>query len=150
MKHFSPTENDTHRRILWVALYEGISIFLATAALVILGNDITKSLPTTVTSTIIATVWYPLFNTVFEKTEDRYRIRRTPLIRLVHSLLAQGGMFLMGSAAMSVILGIPLLTAYQISVAFTTCYFIYSLIFTYVFDRLVPRRSWKIQSTPQF
>lgn len=129
------------RRILYVTLFEGLAIVLATFLLATLsGSSPDGNLPVAIAASTVAVVWNFVYNTGFEAWERRRGfLARSVGVRVLHTLGFEGGL---------VVLLIPLfmwwyaigpLTALAMEAALLVFFLVFTFVFTWVFDLLVKR-----------
>jgi uncharacterized membrane protein len=130
--------NPTRRRILQAALYEGIAIAVVTPTLAIAFSHPPGSafLLSAVMSSI-ALAWNYLFNTVFERWESRQLVKGRSLARRVaHGMGFEGGLAIILMPVMAYWLDVSLMTAFVADLGLLAFFFVYTVAFTWAFDRV--------------
>ena len=81
------------RRVLYVALYEGIAIAVVTLPSVAGAESVGSASGVAVGSSLIAVVWNLVFNALFERWEARQAVRgRSLRRRIAHAVGFEGGL----------------------------------------------------------
>lgn len=125
------------RRIAYVAVYEGLAIVLVAVALAAGNYGTAAAGITAVGSSTIAMVWNWVYNTLFERWEARQSVRgRSPLRRAVHGIGFEGGLAIWLVPFMAWTLGVSLREALMLEIGLLAFFLIYTVVFTWVFDRL--------------
>jgi uncharacterized membrane protein len=128
----------TARRILQAALYEGIAIAVVTPTLMLAFSHPPGS--AFVLSAImsgIALTWNYLFNLVFERWETRQVVKGRSLARrIAHGIGFEGGLAIILMPVMAYWLDVTLWTAFVADLGLLAFFFVYTLTFTWVFDRI--------------
>lgn len=126
------------RRILQAALYEGIAIAVVTPTLALAFNHSPGSaLALSALMSTIALTWNYLFNVVFERWEARQAIKgRSLQRRIAHGLGFEGGLALILLPVMAWWLEVSLLQALVADLGLLLFFFVYTVGFTWVFDRI--------------
>lgn len=130
------------RRIIYVALFETFAIALATLLLMVVsGSDAKGSLPVAVGSSVAAVIWNFIYNTLFERWEQRHKIQsRSIRLRVCHAVGFEGGL---------VVILIPLfmwwyrvgpIEALKMEITLLVFFLVFAFVFTWIFDRIVPIR----------
>lgn len=136
------------RRIVYVLSYEIIAIVFVTTALVVLGFGGGSSGLIAVVSSAVAIVWNFIWNTLFEAWEKRQASqKRTIARRIVHSLGFEGGLIFFLVPILAWILQVPLIEAFFLELGLLIFFLIYTFIFAWVFDLLLPPKARVIDST---
>jgi uncharacterized membrane protein len=128
----------TSRRILQAALYEGIAISVVTPTLMLAFSHPPGS--AFVLSAImsgIALTWNYLFNLVFERWETRQVVKGRSLARrIAHGIGFEGGLAIILMPVMAYWLDVTVWTAFVADLGLLAFFFVYTLTFTWVFDRI--------------
>ena len=126
------------RRAVQALLYEGFAlVFVAPALSFIFARPATSTLPLSVFMSAVALAWGYLFNTLFERWETRRQVKgRSLLRRLGHGLGFEGGLVALLVPVMAYWLRTSLLEAFLADLGILFFFFIYSVAFTWGFDRL--------------
>lgn len=126
------------RRIVYVTIFEIIAIISSTLILMALsGGDAVQSLPVAVMVSAAAVIWNFVFNTMFEGWEQRRgNPERTLIIRIIHALIFEGGIFLICLPLYMIWYGVGLYEAFVMESALLLFFLIYTFLFTLVFDKI--------------
>ncbi len=131
--------NARTRRIVQALLYEAIAIAICTPLIAVLFNHPPgSSLRLTITTAAIALVWNYIFNTLFEKWESHQAVRgRSASRRLIHSICFEGGLAIFLIPLVAWWLDVSFWTAFLTDLAFLSFFFVYTIVFTWAFDRII-------------
>lgn len=137
------------RRIVYVTTYELIAIVSVSIALTALGHSGDDSTITAVVSSVIALVWNFTWTSGFEAWERRQpsQIRTIPR-RIVHAIGFEGGLVVFLVPVMAWILGVSLWEAFVLDIGLLVFFLIYTFVFAWLFDIVVPRRLPPVESDP--
>jgi len=126
------------RRIVYVTVFEIIAIISSTLILMALsGGDAVQSLPVAVMVSAAAVIWNFVFNSLFEGWEQRRgNPERTVVIRVIHALIFEGGIFLICLPLYMVWYGVGLYEAFVMESALLLFFLIYTFLFTLFFDKI--------------
>lgn len=129
------------RRIVYVLCYELIAIVLTSVGLVVLGFGGDRSGAVAVAASTVAMVWNYLWNTLFERWERRQRSQtRTLARRIVHAIGFEGGLLVWLLPMVAWILQVSLLQAFGLELGLLVFFLVYTFVFTWLFDKVVPPR----------
>lgn len=124
-----------YERIFHAILFEVLAVILTVIGLSIFTNHHTGALTgVVVLISIIAMVWNFIFNWIFDKFFTTSRETRNFKIRLMHTLLFEGGLLCMTLPLVAYILKISLWQAFILDLAMTLFIIVYALIFNWVYD----------------
>ena len=125
------------RRVVYVALYEGLAIAFVTIAFVAGEQSLGSASGVAVGSSLIAVLWNLVFNAAFERWESRQRVRgRSRARRLAHAIGFEGGLALWLVPFMAWWLEVGLWQALLLDLGLLLFFLAYTFVFTWVFDRL--------------
>ncbi|WP_265090200.1 PACE efflux transporter [Psychrobacter frigidicola] len=126
------------RRLVYVIIFEIIAIISSTFVLMLLsGSDAAESLPVAVMVSLAAVIWNFIYNTAFEAWERRRLVaKRTLLIRIIHAIGFEGGLFLICLPLYMVWYGVGLGKAFSMEATLLLFFLVYTFIFTLVFDKI--------------
>ncbi|MEH3085408.1 MAG: PACE efflux transporter [Xylophilus ampelinus] len=126
------------RRIVYVALYEGIAIVVASAALAALsGQGVVHAGGVAVAASAIAIVWNLVFNHFFERWEARQAVRGRGLGRRVaHAVGFEGGLVAFLVPLMAWWFGVSLWQALMMDLGLVLFFLVYTFAFNWGFDRV--------------
>lgn len=142
------TLNPLPRRILYVTLFEGVAIVLATLLLALLsGGNPAGNLPVAIAASTVAVAWNFAYNTGFEAWERRRAlatmgggiVTRSLGVRVLHTLGFEGGLVLLLIPLFMWWYSVGVMTALAMEAALLVFFLVYTFVFTWVFDLLVPR-----------
>lgn len=135
------------RRVIYVVSYEVIAIIFVTTALVVLGFGGGSSGLIAVVSSAVAIVWNFVWNTLFEAWERRQTSqKRTIGRRVVHSLGFEGGLIVFLVPILAWILGVSLIEAFVLELGLLIFFLIYTFVFAWVFDLVLPPKARVVDS----
>ncbi|PYF08767.1 putative membrane protein [Rhodobacter viridis] len=135
------TLSPTLRRLVYAFTFEAGAIALSTLLLSALSSGPAEdSLLVSILVTLVALIWNLVFNRGFEAIEHRFRLTRTFALRAAHALGFEGGLFLFTVPLYMGFYGVTLTAAIAMEAALLGCFLIYTFLFTWGFDRLVPRQ----------
>ncbi len=126
------------RRVLQAVLYELIAIAVVGPGLSYLFSEpVASSIGLAVVFASVALAWSYLFNKWFEHWESVQKIKgRTLGRRLIHGLGFEGGLVVMLVPVMAWWLDTTLMNAFLADLGVFAFFFIYSVVFTWAFDRV--------------
>jgi uncharacterized membrane protein len=126
------------RRVVQAVLYEAFAIAcVAPMLMLVFGQSPLSSLGLSVTMSSIALAWNYAFNTLFEHWEARQSVKgRSWRRRAAHGLGFEGGLALLLVPVMANWLGITWLQALVADLGILVFFLVYTVVFTWVFDRL--------------
>ena len=125
------------RRVVYVALYEGLAIAFVTIAFVAGDQSLGSASGVAGGSSLIAVLWILVFNAAFERWESRQRVRgRSRARRLAHAIGFEGGLALWLVPFMAWWLEVGLWQALLLDLGLLLFFLAYPFVFTWVFDRL--------------
>ena len=130
--------NPRTRRVLQAVLYEAIAVALLGPALsLIFAQPVISTLSLALLMSAAALAWNYVFNSLFERWESRQRVAgRSPQRRLMHALGFEGGLVILLVPLMADWLRISLIQAFLADIGTLAVFFVYSIAFTWLFDRL--------------
>lgn len=126
------------RRILQALLYETFAVLGTGPVLAwLFDKPMQSTLALALLMSSIALGWNYVFNTLFECWERRQSIKgRSLRRRIAHGIGFEGGLVLILVPVMAWWLNITLLDAFLLDLGFLAFFFIYTVVFTWVFDRV--------------
>jgi uncharacterized membrane protein len=126
------------RRIVYVALYEGIAIVVASAALAALsGQGLGHASGVAVAASAIAIVWNLVFNHLFERWEARQAVRGRGLgRRIAHAIGFEGGLVAFLVPLMAWWFDVSLWQALVMDLGLVVFFLVYTFAFNWGFDRV--------------
>src|SRR5690606_36499303 len=103
-------------------------------------GDTHNSLPVAAASSLAAVIWNFIYNTVFETWEQRNNIRtRSVLLRAVHTIGFEGGLVVILIPLFMWWYSVGVLAALSMEIALLVFFLVYTFLFTWLFDIIVPR-----------
>lgn len=124
-------------RFLHAILFEFFAIIFTVMFTTILTNHHMVALTGLIISiSIIAMVWNFIFNWAFDKIVTGERIDRKLGIRIIHSVLFEGGLLIFTIPLVMYMLNIGLWEAFMMDIGMTLFILIYSVIFNWIYDHL--------------
>lgn len=128
----------TTRRLVQAVLYESIAIAVVTPTLALgFSHPPGSAFVLSAVMSTIALAWNYVFNTVFERWEARQAIKGRSLARrIAHGVGFEGGLALILLPVMAYWLEVSLLTAFVADMGLLAFFFVYTVAFTWVFDRV--------------
>lgn len=126
------------RRVVQAALYESIAIAVVAPVLALaFTHPPGSALVLSAVMSTIALAWNYVFNSLFERWEARQAVKgRSVARRMVHGVGFEGGLTLILPPLMAYWLDVSLLEALVADVGLLAFFFVYTVAFTWVFDKL--------------
>ena len=126
------------RRVVQAALYESIAIAVVAPVLALaFKHPPGSALVLSAVMSTIALAWNYVFNSLFERWEARQAVKgRSVARRMVHGVGFEGGLTLILPPFMAYWLDVSLLEALVADVGLLAFFFVYTVAFTWVFDKL--------------
>nr|WP_231039467.1 PACE efflux transporter [Proteus terrae] len=127
--------------MVYAITFEILAILLSTVLLAILSQSQShNSLPVAIAVSVIALIWNYIFNSFFELIESKLRIKkRTVMVRLTHAISFELGLFFFTIPLYMWWYNVGFIKAISMEVTILVFFFIYTYLFTLVFDKLCPR-----------
>jgi uncharacterized membrane protein len=126
-----------HRRIVYALVFEALAILFTSLILGALGNSAGDSALVAVVSSVVALLWNMVFNSLFERWERRTGITGRPVrIRVLHTLLFEGGLMVVLIPAIALILQISLWEAFLYEAGLIVFFLVYNAVYAWAFDRV--------------
>ncbi|WP_109418948.1 PACE efflux transporter [Proteus terrae] len=129
------------RKLVYAITFETLAILLSTVLLAILSQSQShNSLPVAIAVSVIALIWNYIFNSFFELIESKLRIKkRTVMVRLTHAISFELGLFFFTIPLYMWWYNVGFIKAISMELTILVFFFIYTYLFTLVFDKLCPR-----------
>jgi uncharacterized membrane protein len=126
------------RRVVQAVSYEFFAVLLVGPSLTLVFEEpLQSTLTLAVAMSTIAVIWNFVFNSLFERWEVRQTVKgRSLLRRLAHGTGFEGGLVLVLVPLMAFWLDTTLLRALLADLALLAFFFVYTVAFTWGFDRL--------------
>ncbi|QIF93814.1 PACE efflux transporter [Proteus vulgaris] len=129
------------RKLVYAITFETLAILLSTVLLAILSQSQShNSLPVAIAVSVIALIWNYIFNSFFEFFELKLKIeKRTIIIRLIHAISFELGLFFFTIPLYMWWYNVVFIKAISMEITILVFFFIYTYLFTLIFDKLCPR-----------
>lgn len=129
------------RKLVYAITFETLAILLSTVLLAILSQSQShNSLPVAITVSVIALIWNYIFNSFFELIESKLKIKkRTVMVRLTHAISFELGLFFFTIPLYMWWYNVGFIKAISMEITILVFFFIYTYLFTLIFDKLCPR-----------
>ncbi len=126
------------RRVVYVGLYEGIAIVVASVALAATSDaGAGASTAVAVGSSVIAVLWNLVFNHFFERWEARQAVRgRSIARRVAHAIGFEGGLIVALVPLFAWGLHVSLWQAFVMDLGLTVFFLVYTFCFNWAFDHV--------------
>jgi uncharacterized membrane protein len=127
------------RRVVYISLYEGIAICVASAGFMVFAEDagLSASFSLSVACSIIAVLWNLAYNWMFERWESTLSVKGRSLgRRVLHAIGFEGGLLLFLLPLIAWWLGISLWQALLADFSLLVFFLCYTFVFNWCFDRL--------------
>ena len=126
------------RKVVYVSLYEGIAIVVATLGLAgMSGQDMHTAGGVAVAASVIAILWNLAFNTMFEAWEARQAVKgRSLKRRIAHAIGFEGGLIAFLVPLIAWWFGISLWQALLMDLGLVVFFLVYTFVFNWGFDRI--------------
>jgi uncharacterized membrane protein len=136
------------RKVVYVGLYEGIAIVVATLGLSAMSGQGTQtSALLAVATTTVAITWNFVFNTLFEAWEARQSVKgRSLRRRIAHAIGFEGGLILFLVPLIAWWYGTSLWHALVMDLGLVVFFLVYTFAFSWVFDRVFGLPSSALQA----
>ena len=128
----------TFRKTLYAVSFETCGILVTALVLLVLSNAKSDdAFLLSASASIMGMIWSFVFNSTFEAWEARQATRgRSPLRRLIHSILFETTLLVMLLPLTMWWLSVSLWTAIGIEIGVSVVFVGYTYVFTWVFDRV--------------
>lgn len=126
------------RRVVYISLYEGIAIVVASVGLALMsGQGLGHSGVLAVIASAIAVVWNLAFNALFERWEARQPVRgRSIGRRVAHAIGFEGGLVTLLVPTIAWWLNISLWDALVMDLGLVVFFLVYTFVFNWAFDSI--------------
>jgi uncharacterized membrane protein len=117
----------------------GILVFAPLGSLVF-GYALHEMSVIAVVASLIAAAWNYIYNVMFDRGMVRLRgsVQKTPMIRVLHALLFEGGLLIVFLPLVAWYLGISLFDALMMDIAVAGFYIVYGFIYNWAYDLVFP------------
>lgn len=124
-------------RVFHAVLFEFFAIIFTVILTSWLTDHSTEALTSVIVLiSVIAMVWNFIFNWLFDKIVTGERVKRGLGIRILHSLLFEGGLLIFTLPLVMYMLNITLWHAFVMDIGMTLFVLVYSVIFNWIYDHL--------------
>ena len=129
------------RRLTYVITFEFLAIALGTLLLTSISDGgVHGSLPIAVMSSVVAVIWNFVYNTGFERWERRRRLTRRSLrLRIGHAAGFEVGLVAILIPIFMWWYQVGPIEALRLEVALLAFFLVFTFLFTWAFDRIVPK-----------
>ncbi|MGO4396024.1 PACE efflux transporter [Variovorax sp. M-6] len=126
------------RRVVYISLYEGIAIVVASAGLALMsGQGLGHSGVLAVIASVIAVLWNLTFNALFERWESRQAVRgRSVRRRVAHAIGFEGGLVAFLVPIFAWWLDVSLWEALVMDLGLVVFFLVYTFVFNWAFDAI--------------
>lgn len=126
------------RRFVYISLYEGIAIVVASAGLALMsGQGLGHSGVLAVIASVIAVLWNLTFNALFERWESRQAVRgRSVRRRVAHAIGFEGGLVAFLVPIFAWWLDVSLWEALVMDLGLVVFFLVYTFVFNWAFDAI--------------
>ncbi|SDD29079.1 PACE efflux transporter [Paraburkholderia lycopersici] len=124
------------RRIVYVALFEGIAILITGTSFASLsGSGMDRASAAAVFSSLIAVGWNFVYNVLFERWEARQTKRgRGVARRIAHAAGFEGGLIVFLVPMIALTLRVPLAEAFLMDIGLSVFFLVYAYLYNLIFD----------------
>ncbi|MEO6793515.1 MAG: PACE efflux transporter [Mycobacterium sp.] len=127
------------RRVIYVISYELIAIAFTALGLIILGFGGGSSGVVAAAASTVAVMWNYIWTTLFEVWEGRQDSQtRTLRRRIVHAIGFEGGLVVLLLPIVAWTLQVSLLQAFSLEVGLLAFFLVYTFVFAWLFDQVLP------------
>lgn len=124
-------------RVFHAVLFEFFAIIFTVILTSWLTDHSTEALTSVIVLiSVIAMVWNFIFNWLFDKIVTGERVKRGLGIRILHSVLFEGGLLIFTLPLVMYMLNITLWHAFVMDIGMTLFVLVYSVIFNWIYDHL--------------
>lgn len=124
-------------RVFHAVLFEFFAIIFTVILTSWLTDHSTAALSSVIVLiSVIAMVWNFIFNWLFDKIVTGERVKRGLGIRILHSVLFEGGLLIFTLPLVMYMLNITLWHAFVMDIGMTLFVLVYSVIFNWIYDHL--------------
>ncbi len=126
------------RKVVYVALYEGIAIAVSSVALAKLTDTgVGHAGVVAVIASVIAVVWNLIFNSLFEMWESRQAVKgRSVARRIAHAIGFEGGLLVALIPLFAWWLDLSLWDALVMDIGLLLFFLVYTYVFNWAFDKI--------------
>ena len=130
-------ERSPYERVFHAVLYEVVGIITSTPLIMFFsGKNLSDSGVIAVLVSVIATIWNYIYNYIYDWIRERYTIRKSALVRVVHGVLFEVGLIFITVPIISFTMGLTLWKAFQLECGMLIYFFPYTIVFNWLYDKL--------------
>ncbi len=136
----------TYDRIRHAISFEIIALLIVTPlGALVFGKPLADIGVIAIGGATIATGWNYLYNLGFDHLMTRMTgsTRKTPAVRVGHSILFEFGLLIVLLPFIAWYLGISVWEALMMDISFALFYVVYAFVFNWAYDRLFPLPEWR-------
>ncbi|AYF86104.1 multidrug/biocide efflux PACE transporter [Pseudomonas sp. JS3066] len=127
-------------RVFHALAFEGLAVLLTAPVLsLVLGKSLAHMGALTLMFSTVAMLWNMLFNSLFDRAQQRLGFQRTMPVRIAHAVLFELGLILVLVPLAAWWLSIGLLEAFVLDIGLLLFFLPYTLIFNWAYDTLRAR-----------
>ena len=135
-------------RIFQAIGFELLAILICTPLLAwIMGKPLLDMGVVTVAVAVLALVWNVVFNGFFDRMLKRWKIAHNAWVRVVHALLFEGGLIVMGVPLIAWWLSVSLWQAFLLDIGVLLFFLPYTYVYHWAYD--VVRERWMMRNVCQ-
>lgn len=140
----------TRDRIRHALMFEVIGLLLAIPLGAVLFDKPAHDIGVVaIFTSLVATGWTYVYNLIFDRVLLRRQghAQKTLALRVVHSMLFEGGLLLVSLPFIAIYLNIGLIEALIMDAAFVVFYLVYSFAYNWAYDAIFPMPAPPVSST---
>lgn len=140
----------TRDRIRHALMFEVIGLLLAIPLGAVLFDKPAQDIGVVaIFTSLVATGWTYVYNLIFDRVLLRRQghAQKTLALRVVHSVLFEGGLLLVSLPFIAIYLNIGLIEALIMDAAFVVFYLVYSFAYNWAYDAIFPMPAPPVSST---
>ncbi|MDH4568289.1 multidrug/biocide efflux PACE transporter [Pseudomonas sp. BN414] len=127
-------------RVFHALAFEGLAVLLTAPVLsLVLGKSLAHMGALTLMFSTVAMLWNMLFNSLFDRAQERIGFQRTLSVRMIHAVLFELGLILVLVPLAAWWLSIGLLEAFVLDIGLLLFFLPYTLLFNWNYDTLRAR-----------
>ncbi len=134
---YNPTDKKIIERIFHALLFESLATLICAPLFAyIMNKSIIEMGILTIIIATIAMLWNFIYNILFDKAQNKYQFYKTPLIRVLHSVLFELGLVFISIPLAAWWLSISLVSAFFMDMGIILFFLPYTIIYNWVYDTL--------------
>lgn len=127
-------------RVFHALAFEGLAVLLTAPVLsLVLGKSLAHMGALTLMFSTVAMLWNMLFNSLFDRTQQRFGFQRTLPVRVAHATLFELGLVVVLVPLAAWWLSIGLVEAFLLDIGLLLFFLPYTLVFNWTYDTLRAR-----------